>query len=902
MSILTSLQRDFIIESESNINKYDLACTRLMREAAFVDNTMNKPLISPVPDSVSKYYKKIDDSMNHLTNLTVDASKLAEFYAKVEMSEKIADFPLSIQLKNADEVGRIKASYGLQYAKDFASFIQDVLNGRKAMGEAMSYFNSNPTEKVKRQIVSGYKSIPNTKTYLKGLESPIVVPIDSQSIMAVCVPYLRSFPTRQKELVFEVNDIKSNISEIVNLINQYTTALQGIIARGEVGSSIVDVANYVLYNMNRSLNEICTYTALMLMTKIEANIFNVNSYTELYNKMVSYVPEGSNAYHESTYEDSLASADIDGLVNDALSGDMSGLIDWSDRTYNSAMGLYKNTVELSTPLSDVIDTELDGRDKNPYGDLLGSFERIGVGTDKLLESLKDPYVVPADVFKDAGFETDFISRFGSVPSDILNISSYNDDEKMNSLLNILAEMKNSKEYLKDIGESAAKAYSRIIETLRAIRDEGVVTNLSARDESFSLMNEVEKNYRNYLGVVFKNIIQRYKILEDKVESLVNNLGENIDLAIPEVDPGYDVAAAESAINFDKALTMLAIECEMAEFKRLKLAKEYNLFTEADQPIQTTPPADNANQTGVVSNGTPNKADSDARIQAEAKKAASESKTQAKTDNAGKVENNREKAETITENIKQFFEKVLKTCRDFLVNSTTNNSEFITTYKDVIIGRSWNGIIVNMYNYDLTNYSIDNLKAEITSVSNAVSALDPTKVATLTDDGILRDTLFKDLKWHFKTGAVLDDSLKLYYQTGPDMKEFKAEKLRGAELRKNVESMIAFCENVYVNNQGNDIINALSSLDSTVEGKVKDWTSGQNVPDNVMDGCKKLNSAISHYVHALLVGFQGRCTHYMKIIRALLPKQYTKQDEAADVTNNGNNGTTESQPATQQPTQ
>lgn len=872
---ILSVQHGLIMESSDNVTNYDVQCAKLLVENALSNPDASKTLVPVINNVSDKYIKKIDDAFAVLVDIAVDADQMADFFTKIQHTEELDEIPLSTPLKNVNEIGRLKPEYLTQIAKSAASEINNIVNGKVSMKDMMATFTPDMCSKIKKQLVVSTKPVTDIKGYIKSQERPNIVPMDSQAIMTLCIPFLRSFPVKKRELQEEIASVKVAINTSVGLMRSYTDTAIALKDKGQISGETVNVLNYYLFNQNRLMDELITYLVFTLITKIDAYTFNVNSYMELYRKVLKYNPEGSNVYHESVYEYSLAAADIDTTVNHVIHGNISPLIDWSRRTYDKAKSTYENSRSAKQASIDfIMDQYVD--DNYPYGDLFDTLDKIDAGLERVVIAVKDRFASPEAIMNSAGIGESLTARFAIVISEITNISKYFDalnagKAKTDVLFSILAEMRASEKNMEKLGEEIKDVYDEIEETIKYLETnmDNEIPNELVRMEMINLVKDFEKDYRNFLGVVIQNIIQRGKSLEDEVLVLVENLDEVIDVTdnVP-TGSSYNILAVEACIEMDEVFSRLFIEGEMIKFRNAKFAKEYGLVLEAETPTkpETQPSTDPNKKEGAspeLKEDPSKQSDADKQQNAEA---AQEAKNEGKKEDPEKKKKLSERIKELIAKINGYFDKILP---DFIKGITAQlqgNTEFLKNYKDPILNRSYNGLTLNIYNY--FNLKSQTIMDDIGKVSAVVSQISIKDLAEYAKPEVLQEKMFGFLK--VPSDMTLDDYMRLYYKVGPNQKEVKKITISNSELKAKTAEMIDFCEDYYVNGGYKNVQNDVESLKNAINSKINSLKN-EELTDDQSKALQTISREVLVFTGAVLTAFRNRAQHYMFAIRALLPK-------------------------------
>lgn len=894
LDTILSKQYGLIMESSDNVTNYDVKCARLLIENS-LSEPENKKIIFMIDNISDKYIKKIDSSFALLSDISVDTNQLSEFFTKIQQTDELGSIPLSTPLKDVNEFGRIKPEYLTQFIKGGALTINNIINGKTSMKDLMGFFMSDISTKLKKQVLVSTTPITDIKSYIASQENPNIVPIDSQAIMTLCVPFLRSFPVRKRELQDEIAAVKNAINASTSFMKSYTDTAMSLKSKGQINLQTIDALNYYLYNVNRVMDDVISYMVFALISKIDAYTFNINSYTGLYQKVLQYNPEGSDLYHESSYEYSLAASDIDSTVNTVVYGNMSPMIDWFDRVYSSAKGLYVNRMTNDSNVH-AIDYILDQHTpiQSPYEDFEDTLDKIENGIDRIKSCIKDPFASPEEIMKSVGFDEPLISRFTVMISNITNIENYTNSlnegrSKTDVLFSILSELRKSQEYMEDLGEVINDVHEEIEEVIEYLdrNPEREIKNELVRSSMLELVTRFEEDFRNFLGIALEKIIQRGKMLEEEVMSIVSHIDEVIDT--PDVINGmsYNIFAIESCIDLDNVFSKIRMEAEMIRFRNTKFAKEYGLMTEAEISQNNNAQSSN-NQTTNQSNketsspevDSSNQTNSDKKQNTEALNKENPSKDD-KSDSEKKTDF-KSKIEELIEKINNFFNNTLTNFSKTIEKYITPNNEFLKKYKEAILARSYNNLSLKIYNY--FNLDSKTIQSDISKVSAFVSQLSKDDLASYTDTYNLQQKMFGFLK--VTGGLTLDDYIRIYYKIGPNQTKLEKISISNTELKNKTADMIKFCEDFYAGDGYKNVQSSISSLKTVLDNKVGSLKN-ENLTDEQLAGLKNVSGRVMVFSGAVLTGYRNKSQHYMFAIRKLLPKKLENEVEQTNQTEQSN---------------
>lgn len=873
-------QYRIITESSENVFNYDKNCARLLREKATIDTVEDKGIVPVIPITTEGYMKKIDDSFSLLDSVTLGNDKIAEFFSSIHQSAIFSEIPLNTPVRDINDIGRINPEYLTQYVKDMANTINDIVNGKVTMRNLMNYYSKSPAVKIKKQIVirtpAALSGTNDIKEYFKSQPQATIIQIDGQSLDNTCIPFLRSFPIKKKEMAQEVGLVKNAITESSNLLNSYTDTIVALKTKGKLTPDVVNTLNYYLYNQNRVVEELITYTTFMLVTKINAYTFNINSYNELYTKVVNYVPEGERAFHESVFEYSLASADINDTTNDLIHGNGTAIIDWAQRVYDSVLSQY-NFNSGSSAVEFLVDKYTGYA--NPYGGISNSITEISEGLKQIPMVMRDRFSSPVEIMKKIGLDNQLLDRFNAILNTITDISEYQDnDPNEKTLLAILGELKDAPEACENLASVIGNCYGAIGDLKRFIdaniSDETL--NPVSMKEMKELLESTERDYCNLVGIIAQNVIQRYKALENLATSLTHDLhgSEEIDCTdiAPTMKPDYNKTAMESCMDIQDIVNMFMIESEVLRFKEDKYAKEYGVPLFEEVTNNSGGDTNNNGGTQQEEKKTPDVTENPSEQTGTDKKQNEDAANQANAqDNKKLSERIKDLCKELSKKVEDFFSKVIPDFTKYISTKLSDNSKFLNENRDAIANRSFTGINVKIYNY--FGLPAASILSDIQKVSSGISSLTAQDLSSFKDEKALQKKLFPFLTP--ASGMEFDEYMKNYYKVGPNSKAPEKVTLAGAQLKTKVQEMITFCDDCYTNNGYTQISDAMEALRNATKQKLKAFEKEQNISDDAKKNLSLISREIQVFASAALMGYRDRGTHFMFTLRRLVPKNANK---------------------------
>ena len=853
-----------LLENGNEKAKYAKSCAILSRKNALVTEASAKTTL-PVYQNAELYFKKIDDANDALMTVSVDISEVTEFLSKIEQSNLLSETPLTMYFKSTEEIGKIRPEYVTQFTNEAISILNDIVNGKRNIKDIKAYFSQGIENKLKRQAIPLKNGITDVKTYLLSQGSPAVLPVDKNTIMTVCIPFLRTFDVNKKLLQGEVASIKNAVVTDQSAVSNWKVTIDRLKADGKVSADVIDCANYFLFNMSSLLENIHEYLSFVIITKLSTYLFDIRSLLELHEKAVNYRPEGSDIYHEMAFEDSVISSNINDMVNAIIQGDGSSLVEWADRVYRGcrAMVLEKirgyDDVKLGLLLDQYEEEEY------PFSTVFQAIDMIQAGVNRVRGKVKDNFCVVKDVFASAGFDDSLSSRFISLFETIESTQRYQDAifkgySKERVLCMILAELRGAPETLERLVKEIQLAERSIDSLSRFTAEEDsddCIKNAVVRVHAAEATEKLANDYKNFIGVVCTSIAKRYKQLEEMVNAQINLIDDVYDVPTPYENPEMEASLMEVTLEYNRICQMVMMESEIIKFKNDLLHSRYGIVTEAETPTdggKETTKAEVEEDPSKMSDAD-KKQNKDAATMSDKKEPQTPEEKQSFS----------EKMKGLSSKLEETFKKALDGIKASFAKSNPDNTAFLEANKDAILNRSYNGISLNMV--PCQGITSEMMLSDLRTMSNNINAITADTIGKYADTTYMNQTLFSFVK--MPSDGMSDTFLRNYYKIGPTATSnpVRREKISNAALKSLAEKMIAELEDA---NSGklDAISSAADDLKSAWENKVNSFTA---LDGTGISAVSAVSHAVSIMATAILTGYQYRISQFRNGLNGLVPK-------------------------------
>lgn len=822
-------------------------------------NVMNEKIIP---------FKPLDDSVARLTDLCQNLDELESFYSKIYVSEKLNSIPMTIPVLDVSEISVIKPKYLSQFAAKSANMIENCISGKMSRNDIAKITDEKYVKNLKKQIV--VSNLPDyvTDKELVTVDTRTVHTVDSNFISTNILPFIRTMKLFLKSTIKLSAEIKTAMADGVNSINSYITTFNRLKGEGKIEN--INNANLLMVSLLTTFLNLSKYTIACFIRMCSAHSYNLQEYIKLKESIKGYYPEGEHALHESVLDGIDDFRDED-FVHQLVNGSADPILSANQRIART----YKDFIEENNMLNGLsqINTDIP-YDENIYKSIGMMFKTIGTSLKTFYDLLQNPDTPIQDIKEKSGLSVPFPIQFESILNNISDISfytEYDNAEKKDVYGSIINELEKTQKILSNYGGASRVIFNHI----KSIKDsvDSNINNQYENDErnkeTLLFLDEVEKNYRDFLLMFSKSLMKRYHALEANLKCSDNT--DEIHMAFESDYNDYLEMAKSTNIELQENLNSFKMNVLYESFKVDMDKSRY--FVEADNTQQnatntTTAPTTNQN------NQTQN--DNQNSTKPTITDNSGESSEGQSSSGGNKVE-------------KSFIEKVIEKVRNFIqslitkitkaINENKGNLKWLQYNKEGLQNRSYNNVSVNMLPY---NKGVDVI-GFIDGIITNLKGMDKTRVGSAKKKDDATKLLFGNqfninsikMEGEVSIGAKITQYLKIGYEP------LKTVPLSNGALKEQIPEMITFCENyynTYVNTIKTKTDEMLSALDEFCNKMVGEIPQNGNEKDNasMQEKITAISSTVNAVVGAATNAMKDRANDYMTVLNSLSPKTKAKK--------------------------
>ena len=892
MKTLRRLELDVMEQASNHYNLLDYENFCTVQEAVVQK--------SPIQIATNVYQKTdmqnsgfLQDAINNLDMITVDNTKIIDFFSKVNASDRLNEVPIATPIRDVTEIGQIRPRYLDAYLGEVEKTVDDILKGKITSKEELqnSQLSENEVLRYKKGLVR--TKIPydyNYKTLIRTDSKSTPIEINEISLTKQILPFLKTFPDVVKTMKDDVGELQKTMHEGFQKLQTYSATFNDASKNQSVAPGASRLAAYYLYSAGRTYLDLVNYTVFMMVRKINNYAFNVNAMIDLYNQLMNYFPEGEYIMHEYVLESVLDGSfrDIDDMdmVFQLLNGDASVLKSVANRlqeVYSNDLAIADGRTGMDQGHSDM-DYQIDENDYDlqPYESIDNMLEAVRKSVNTLRDSLKDPYLSFDDVVQRSGLIDTLVSRFSSVTAGISDVSVYTDEidneetdfTNQEVLLTILNELRHFNENIDQIAKDTKEIYDNISSIELDVRSNtnGEFNAIPMDDELETFLYNLKVGFQDLILVVSQNFMTRLTNLDDAAKSIIS--GNKPSAEDPDLydDNDYEKEAVLESIELDSLFYREFAREKKEELLGMKFDSVFSLVMEADDDNQ------GGNNQQQNKNGT---------IEVTNQNQANQSAQEGNQNNNSQGGNNKSIGNRISNiigdlvsRIKEFFNRILNKFRNSIDRQSGRNRKWLEDNKEAIMNRKVRGIALNMYPYD--KEMPGRLPEEIQKVTGAIKGMTKEKIDGM-DNAAIEKELFSFI--NISADSSIEDKIVQWNTTGKNAME--VQKYENSAIEREIPTMFEYCENYY-GNFNTDVTNAIENLQKSLETTVK------NLKEAKAENVRYLNKVASYYAGAVLNAIRDRNYAYLKTLKALVPKNAKNNNTNQNNDQNQNNNQNQNQ--------
>lgn len=904
MKTLRRLELDVMEQASNHYNLLDYENFCTVQEAVVQK--------SPIQIATNVYQKTdmqnsgfLQDAISNLDMITVDNTKIIDFFSKVNASDRLNEVPIATPIRDVTEIGQIRPRYLDAYLGEVEKTVDDILKGKITSKEELqnSQLSENEVLRYKKGLVR--TKIPydyNYKTLIRTDSKSTPIEINEISLTKQILPFLKTFPDVVKTMKDDVGELQKTMHEGFQKLQTYSATFNDASKNQSVTPGASRLAAYYLYSAGRTYLDLVNYTVFMMVRKINNYAFNVNVMIDLYNQLMNYFPEGEYIMHEYVLESVLDGSfrDIDDMdmVFQLLNGDASVLKSVANRlqeVYSNDLAIADGRTGMDQGHSDM-DYRIDENDYdlNPYESIDNMLEAVRKSVNTLRDSLKDPYLSFDDVVQRSGLIDTLVSRFSSVTAGISDVSVYTDEidneetdfTNQEVLLTILNELRHFNENIDQIAKDTKEIYDNISSIELDVRSNtnGEFNAIPMDDELETFLHNLKVGFQDLILVVSQNFMTRLTNLDDAAKSIIN--GNKPSAEDPDLydDNDYEKESVLESIEQNNFFYRESAKEKKEEILSRKFGSVFGLVMEAEGDNNQGGNNQNQNQGNNQNQNNNQQQNKNGTIevtnQDQANQSAQDGNQNQNNNNQNQDGNKKFDVNELAKRIREFFNRILNKFRSSVDQQSARNLKWLEDNKEAIMNRKVRGIALNMYPYD--KEMPGRLPEEIQKVTGAVKGMTKDKIDGMDNAAIVKE-LFPFI--NISADSSIEDKIVQWNTTGQNAME--VQKYENSAIEKEIPSMFEYCENYY-GNFNKDVTNAIENLQKALETTIK------NLGDAKAENVRYLNKVASYYAGAVLNAIRDRNYAYLKTLKALVPKNAKNNNTNQNDNQNQNNDQNQNQ--------
>ena len=865
----------------------------------------DKGKINFINNNIDKYNEFIVRSSNAIKEITVDKRQVIGF--KNLMSVVSDQMLMSIQVPEyfVYSTLEIKPSYLKEYVDNISLTIQRALE-ETITGEEIDRFVTNDiTTKVKKQIVRGTSTLspyvssiiydkPIHKLNLNEIFNINSIPLSKEYISSYIIPFIDRFEELKIKSINENEQAINAINYAYDTLNVYFKAINEVMQNADNEKS--QKLSYIIYNITRTLYDVCSFLAFMVITKNGALIKDVNVCKTVFDKVtkMSTIPTVAT---ESVFDTGVVSNDTNTITRYLMAGDVDPYTVLANNIFEYNKGIITNAPEsplniLGDDMHSSIDTLIDDKDydKSVYDETIKAFLSIGAGLDIIAANSDDYLMVFNDIISKAGFGVDLNHRFSTVVDSIDNINRYESVANITipdgipeyMYFTMLKEVKDYPENMKKIADTINMCKTKIEYLKDRFNNNinGEYKNAEAINELKIFFDDLLEQMRKLINDMGSKFMLRLK----KIALEMNKINDKRETIIDDTNPDQDYSnltesTFESIVEGYEAVTDLIFDRIMTEYtiRREKEVRGVDLILEADQP--------DTNQ-----QQNPSQNDQQQNTQQQPQQPQQNQKPVQNNQQNNTAKTNTSKLEAFKNKLTTWFNKLIEKLTSIVESvQAKRDQEYLKRNSDALTNKKYNNSTskVEIIDYE-TLMPISKLRGDLKSLVNKTSSgnLNINRLNAANSDDRLIYIIFGNNPptkvWENKDN--LAESITRYYKCGTYAENPMT--FRGNDLKRVVNNAVEYCNSFYStilpeirgniekvrkNMEASSsmiIQEAVNDIDYDLLFTEADDTQVKEIT-NASKKCDVIQKYIQIYTGALLTAVFDRYKDYMKLLRSII---------------------------------
>lgn len=884
MERATNSLNAFVLEFRQALSNFDIDqfknATAYLTEAKLLDATSN---ISP-----ELYCRYLDKVVENAEATTTNIDELEDFFSKIYKAASLDTKGITIMLRPDNDISKIRPDYLDTFVSEVNTSTQKILAGTMSDNEVRrKYVSGSYFEKLKKQLVNTTVVVKDVRD-LMILDNPTPCAINNIFVQNNIIPFLRSYEQNVKDMVIIARNTKAKIYAGYEEIHSVMNSVNAMRDEGKVDAAKYNTFQLFIFNILRQFMNACAYISGMIIRKLAYYSYNVMSYSNLYNTIHNYFPDGELILHESVINADMGDIDDTTLLTSVVSGDLKIVIPHIQNAIN------KKQMELASLLSREFNVKMTYfedlyADKYPYDTypyVAANQTVIDIVNDlsNFANLVKDNAedIVVDDVLEKTHLGETFTTRFSNVLSALVNINYYTaqaaltknaDGEVSMALYHDLTKFEKNAEI---ISTNVGKCYKYLEELIEYFGENKVGMDDVTYNEIKSILEQTMKNFKDYALILTKKLLER-------LENLTETLNDNIEVVDPSVvEPfvpyDYAVDSIQEAYNDIENAEKAIFESMLKDYNTLKAKKDRGV----DVVYEEVTPA-----------GGDNAKSGDVKTDAAQQNAAKETTTSTTTTTTAPTGDKK----SAIQKFKDWVANILRKFKEKSVKISTKNNKWLASVKESILGLNTENTSITLASYGET--TSDGISKDINAAISKINSITP-------------DNLPNDLKgskaqaelYLFPTIPAKIDKQDTFaarikhFMTHGNTPKQNLLTYSGNDAKTKIGEMIGYCEgyagayekliadinkltDAAAKKQA-EIIDSMAAKKNVNESamfeaqanevKVDGKSVGNTEAKETVNAGGVITSVCREYTGAVLTAFEKKYLDYIKVLSKLAPKK------------------------------
>ena len=864
-------------------------------------------LINVLNLNPSLYTKYIDNSIDNLKSVTVTSSQFDNFFSNIYNSAYIDDKKIAIPLQDSDEIEKFRPDYITSISSEYDDAVKKILNKQMTYDDVVKkYVYGSFFSNIKKSIVKSKLNIDDPKDLMR-LNNPSLVKIDKIFLQSSAIPFFRSFDQNVNDVIVLATNTKGCINNAYRSLNNSITSLRTLDVSDP---DVIRTLNFITITFMKEFMNICAYVTAMLIRKMSFLTFNNASYTNLYNTIYNYFPEGELVLHESVIDGNIADIDDATLLDSILSNDLNIVVPHIQKTINLKKIELANIISKKYNFKINFDQDVDSTKYQynvaPYTTVVNVLIDIAKAVIKFHERYNDESITVDELIAESNLDEPFEHKYQNMLTNLLDISFYENEiksleqlTKTDDRLKYLSIYNDLNHFLKNatiIARNVKKIYAYLEEFQNEMDVNNYKLDVNRYNEIKSFVETLMTRYKDFALQLTKKLLARLDNLTDMIED--SNIID--DWSIPEsyVPWDYTIDAFKEAYE-----DLEIFEKEVFE----ELARDYITQSEYEKTGMTVvfeaEKVDGASANPTVQT---NASEQNVGNQQQTTPQNNQNNTTGNTNTTNNNQNNNS-SESLIKKFVNFIKTILDKFMDKVNQLCGKNNKWLASVKSGILNLNYDNTKISVAKYEaLTG---ERLPQDIQGAVNKINAIN---INNLPSELVGRNAkaefyLFPSIPQNIKGTSSFSERIKHYFTFGSDDKNTLIT-YSGDEAKSKVQNMIAYCEgydnmtaklksdidkltNAALNKQRDIALN--KSASATTESVIMEArrgnrgnnnnTQNQN-PQNPNDVKRPDNSNVitgicRDFTAAILTICEKKYLDYIKVLSQLVPNNANPQNEA-----------------------